>query len=56
MKLVAVRVILSLIVIYRLVDLEIGFAGELRTLLYKNKKKTSLKFGILLFIFELECY
>ena len=35
---VTVRVVLFPIVIYRLVDFEIGFAGELRTLLYKKEK------------------
>lgn len=39
MKFVTVRVVLFPIVIYRLVDFEIGFAGELRTLLNKKKKK-----------------
>lgn len=55
-KFVTIRVVLFPIVIYRLVDYEIGFAGELKHCYTKIGKKTSLKFGIRLFIFELECY
>lgn len=49
MKFVTIRVVLFPIVIYRIVDFEIGFAGELRTLLYKKKKRFKIWHTIIYF-------